>query len=73
MVGATTAGRDRICKPIGSDRGELTLGRAVETERKTYPALHVLLSTPEAALKQRVEDAAETKRRLDDVRCKLAD
>ena len=38
-----------------------------------HPAFDVLFSTPEAVLKEGIEDAAETEGRLDDVWCKLAD
>lgn len=40
---------------------------------QTHPAFNVLLSAPEAVLQQRIQNAAETKRRFNDVRCKLAD
>ena len=72
MVGATRAGRDRTWK---AER-EINRGQHAQKGsggKKAHPALNILLSAPEAVLKQNVEDAAETKRRFDDVRRKFAD
>lgn len=40
---------------------------------ETHPAFDVLLPAPEAVFQEHVEDAAETERRFNDIRCKLAD
>ena len=76
LVGATTAGRDSTCNTERATSIGVSTSRPCEgdnSEKKTHPALDVLFSTPEAVLEQDVEDAAETKGGLNDVRRELAD
>ena len=76
LVGATSAGRESTwIDGHGTDTRACVRQRLVRNgpHELTHTTVDVLFSAPEAVFQQCVQDAAQTKRRLDDVWCKLAD